>query len=105
MLPVLKLSEVDVVPPEPEDVDVPVEVEGWEPWHSVVLSRALTQLDDRVLPVWTTPMLLLLVLSEVEVVPAAPDVEVPDEDEGCEPWHSVLLSTALTQLFEAVLPV
>ena len=40
------------------------------------------QLDDRVFPVWTTPMLPVLVLSEVDVVPPEPDDEVPLEEVG-----------------------
>ena len=79
--PVLELSEVDDVPPEP-DVDVPVEVEGAEPWHSVSLRPTLTQLFDPVLPIWTTPMPPVLELSEVDDVPPDPDDEVPVEEVG-----------------------
>jgi hypothetical protein len=104
MPPVLELSEVDDVPPEP-DVDVPVEVEGAELPQSVLLRPALMQLDDRVLPVWTTPMLPVLELSDVDVVPLEPEVVVPVEVVGWEPWQSVLLSPAPMQLLDAVLPV
>ena len=48
-LPVLEF-EVELVPPEPDD-ELPFEEVGWEPWHWFLPSRALMQLDDRVLPV------------------------------------------------------
>jgi hypothetical protein len=47
-----------------------------------LLRPTLTQLFEAVLPVWTTPALPVLVLSEVDDVPPEPDDEVPVEEVG-----------------------